>query len=84
MKRPNLKDYLFTTPPFKKITAKDLQKTLEELESVPSGFFHYALEDKRNFIFLHKTYCFIKNSRVKSKIFFLLKIIKDYKNNFIF
>ena len=48
---PDLNGYLFQTPPFKKMNQKDLAKNLEELESVPSGMFHYALEDKSNLIF---------------------------------
>jgi hypothetical protein len=48
---PDLNGYLFQTPPFKKMNQKDLSKSLEELESVPSGMFHFALEDKSNFKF---------------------------------
>lgn len=51
---------------------KDLAKSLEELESVPSGMFHFALEDKSNF-FSHFNFL----NRIK---FFFLELQGDLKD----
>lgn len=38
--------FLFQTPPFQKVGARDYDSTLEELSCVPSGMFYLGYDDK--------------------------------------
>ena len=41
--------FLFRTPPYQKVSKLDMEKTLDELECVPSEQFFFGLEQKGTF-----------------------------------